>query len=116
MQLRAALASALDDDDMAASSAAEQRPQLSLPSPEAASAKTGVSVSSAGVSAQLPDQAAARQSNGPAETKAAIQQEQNSGSTAIQLATAGDAAPMDVSQSAEGLELSGKVGAGLPRI
>lgn len=114
MQLRAALASALDDDDMAASSAAEQRPQLSLPLPEAASAKTGVRVSSAGASAQLPDQAAARHSNGLADTNAAVKHEQKNGSTAIQLAAAGDAAPMDVSQSAEELELSETVGAGPP--
>ena len=112
MQLRAALASALDDDDMAASSAAEQRPQLSLP--EAASAKTGVSVSSGSASAQPPDPAAARQSNGPAETHATVKQEQDNGSTAIQLAAADDAAPMDVSQGAEGRELSVKVGVGLP--
>ena len=109
MQLRAALASALDDDDMAASSAAEQQPQLSLLSPEAASAKTGMNVSSTGSTGQLPDQAAARESDRLAEHAIGAEQERKNGSAAIQLAAAGEAVPMDVSQSAEELTLAVRV-------
>ncbi len=94
---------------MAASSAAEQRPQLSLPSPEAASAETGALVNASAASAQLIDQAAARESNGLAEHAAGGKQNEPSSSTAIQLAAADNGAPMDVSQSAEELNLAVKV-------
>ena len=109
MQVRAALASALDDDDMAASSAAERRPQLSLPPPVVPTAKFDLSEGSTGNQGQFLDQAAAEASR-QAEHALEVKQEEQGGSTAIQLASAGNAEPMDVSESAEDLKVTVQVG------